>query len=162
MLDLIPEPILQLFGRALTPFANAAADRLLSRQFHQITSSRQRSIGGFWAGTAEDQYVESGPLITMPVSCSVKMSGHKVTAEATATPPETVGPPIKLLMTGGFSSEELVQLSYRSVDPVRVQFGVVILKLSATGETLHGNYAGFSPARECLIAGKLTFKRVSV
>ncbi len=161
MLDFIPEPILGIIGRVLTPFATAAADKILSRQFHQIVSVRQRSIAGHWEGSADDQYVESGPLVSMRISCEVRMSRNKVTAEAVASPPSNTGPPVTLVMTGGFSTEELVQLSYKSVNPVRVQFGVVILQLSATADILHGNYAGYSPARECLVAGKLSFKRVS-
>ena len=99
------------------------------------------------------------PPIQLIASFSIRLSGRKVLGEANVTAPTLGQLQNKLVLTGGFCNENLIQLSYRSADPARVQYGVVLFRLSDSADQLAGNYAGFSPLRGCLIVGKFDLTR---
>ena len=129
--------------------------------FLGIASDRQRSVEGDWKGSGSDQFVENGkPPIDLEATFEIRLSGRRVTAEALVHVPPPLDAHSRLKMTGGFCTDDLIQLSYRSTDLARIQYGVVLLKLSESAEKLYGHYAGFSPSRGCLIVGRFELFKV--
>jgi hypothetical protein len=127
----------------------------------RVTTKRQRSIAGKWNGTGRDVYAEKGaPLINMDVRFDIHLRFKKVTAEGEIQVRDPSLPPIKLIMEGGFCNPDLIQFTYRSADPKRIQSGVILLKLSEDADVITGHYAGFSPTRGCLLMGELRVSRV--
>lgn len=127
-----------------------------------IVTDRQRSIAGDWKGIGGDQFVENGkPAVKLEATFSLRISGRTIIADTvvTAYTPSEISS--RLSMKGGFFNENLIQLVYKSKDGTRVQCGVVLLELTASGDRLHGHYAGFSPARECLIVGQFALTKVT-
>jgi hypothetical protein len=129
--------------------------------FVPIVTDRQRSIAGEWRGTGGDLFVENGgPSIQLAATFSLRISGRSIIANALVTAEVPVRIVNSLSMKGGFFNENLIQLKYMSKDGGRIQYGVILLELTAAGNRLHGHYAGFSPTRECLIVGHFEMEKV--
>ena len=65
----------------------------------------------------------------------------------------------KLKLDGGFYNSDYLQLSYESVSRARIQLGVVVLRLDASGLKLSGHFAGFSASREGFVVGDLALAK---
>jgi hypothetical protein len=121
---------------------------------------KKRTAVGMWTGTGGDLFVENGgQRIAMTATFVIRQSGRRIKAEASVAIVNAPDASQKIKMSGGFCNQDLMQLSYRSADPKRVQFGVILLKLSGSGDELNGHYAGYSPKRECLIVGDFHLRR---
>jgi hypothetical protein len=129
--------------------------------FIRVATARQRSVVGDWKGSGSDQFVENGkPPIDIEATFTITLSGRRISADAMVSVPPPLNLQNKLKMTGGFCNEDLIQLTYRSADSARVQYGVILFKLSDSADKLYGHYAGFSPTRGCLIVGQFQLFRV--
>ncbi len=130
--------------------------------FLPIVTDRQKSIAGEWKGTGGDLFVDDDqkPKIQMQATFSIRISGRSITADTVVTADSPAQISNRLSMKGGFFNENLIQLMYKSKDGAKIQYGVVLLELSASGNRLHGNYAGFSPLRECLIVGHFDMTKI--
>ena len=145
-------------GAAVPVLAQWRRDRHVP--FFPIISDRQRAVAGAWEGVGGDDFVENGqPPVQLKARFTIKLSGSRILADCIVTA-ESLNSSNHLSMEGGFFNQNLIQLMYRSEDAARIQYGVVLLQLTAAGDCLKGNYAGFSPSRECLIAGRFDLRRI--
>ena len=130
--------------------------------FYSAPRGRRNALLGVWIGEGNDTYVESGEesiAINGRLQLEVLRRGKvKGTVKLWSPRYPSQWPAIKVW--GGFYDNNYIQLSYRSTDPARVQLGVVVLKLAADGQRLLGYYAGFSPIRECFVAGELALTKL--
>jgi len=126
-----------------------------------IDKGRRRGLTGVWQGEGKDLFVENGgPSSPMKATFSLKCSGKRILGHADVTVP-ALNHSVGLSLKGVFCSERLIQASYRSSARERIQFGVVLLELSDTGEELHGHYSGYSPMRRCLVVGEFNLTKIT-
>jgi hypothetical protein len=65
----------------------------------------------------------------------------------------------KLDLAGGFYKDRFVRLNYQNRD--REQLGVIFLEFGPNSDLLSGTYAGYSPRRATVLAGKVDLTRPS-
>jgi hypothetical protein len=126
--------------------------------------TRARALLGRWKGTGADNYVENEGKGKLEFEMVVRFTkvGRRIVATAILEPAnDSVRGSQHLNFLGTFFEFEAdyLQLSYAHAGAARKQMGVVMLRLSADGTKLTGNYAGFSPSRETIVAGRLTLHK---
>jgi hypothetical protein len=121
-----------------------------------VSSQRETAIPGLWNGAGEDFFTEDhspGHSFTLRL--------HLETKQARVSGKGELNDSVQLALEGGFYSDSYLQFTYRSVDPSRMQLGVIVFRLSGEGDILAGHYAGLSPTRNIFVAGKVSLKRVA-
>ncbi len=127
------------------------------RTFHAISKDRRKALLGDWAGTLTNTYVEHGPDIP-PYNLHVRLHTVGRRVKGIGTYSSDFGTE-RLKFGGGFYNSDYLQLSYESVSRARIQLGVVVLRLDATGLKLSGHFAGFSASREGFVVGDLALAK---
>ena len=129
-------------------------------RFTNVSHSRQSALVGEWGGSGNDSYVEGlGKLLAFTAQARFESKSKKLSAEVNLIAPDP-SQNAALRLEGGFYDDDYVQFSYRSKNPIRKQMGVVVLKLSETGDSLAGHYAGFSPLRGRFVVGEIHLKKL--
>ena len=127
------------------------------RTFHAISKDRRKALLGDWAGTLTNTYVEHGPDIP-PYNLHVRIHTVGRRVKGIGTYLDDFGTE-RLKFGGGFYNSDYLQLSYESVSRARIQLGVVVLRLDASGLKLSGHFAGFSASREGFVVGDLALAK---
>ena len=127
------------------------------RTFQAISKDRRKVLLGDWSGTLANTYVEHGPDIP-PYNLHVHVHtvGRRVNGVGTYS--DDFGTE-NLKPDGGFYNSDYLQFSYESVSRARIQLGVVVLRLDASGLKLSGHFAGFSASREGFVVGDLALAK---
>ena len=127
------------------------------RTFQAISKDRRKALLGDWAGTLTNTYVEHGPDIP-PYNLHVRLHTVGRRVKSIGTYLNDFGTE-RLKFGGGFYNSDYLQLSYESVSRARIQLGVVVLRVDATGLKLSGHFAGFSASREGFVVGDLALAK---
>ena len=144
-------------GAAIPVIAGWYRDR---EPFPNISKERAKALAGRWHGTGEDIFVANGEdKVRTEVEFSITVGGKKITCDIRVTAGDPYNASVDLKASGGFFNQDLVQLAYRSAKASRVQYGVFLFEFSPAADRLNGNYAGYSPTRECLILGKYELQK---
>jgi hypothetical protein len=134
------------------------ASTLYQKRLSLHASPRSADLSGTWVGKAIDEFVETGaPAQVFELRLQLEVTGRNVKGSLTMISQGVPNPDLSL--SGGFSTDDILQLSYRSKAKSRKQLGVVILRLSDDGTQLNGHFVGYSPVMGCIITGKVISRK---
>lgn len=128
------------------------------RRFTHL-SNRRKALLGRWEGEGNDDYVEDSRQKPDPFSVVMNFTraGYTVKGQARLSGPG--GPDDEVSLEGVFYDNDYLQLSYRNA--CKKQMGVVVLGLNGENNGLNGYYAGFSPRRATIVAGKISLRKTN-
>lgn len=117
---------------------------------------RPRQLRGSWSGSGTDVYVANGDAtIQFRITLDIHLRLSNITAKAILF---LDGQEVeRLRLSGGFYENRFLRLSYYNRD--KTQQGTLFLEFSSNNDTLSGTFAGFSPRRETLVAGRVALER---
>jgi hypothetical protein len=125
-----------------------------NRLLQTITSSCRKAIEGNWKLTCIHEIKGEG----IPDGFTGVLSfeaGQKIVKGKIAYENYKRGPTV-LKLKGGFYNDRFLKLEYENEVYRIIQFGVIILELSANGSTLRGRLLGYGPESEMLVTAKIT------
>jgi|SRR5262245_3883744 len=125
-----------------------------NRLLETITSSRRKAIEGNWKITCIQEIKGEGVPDGFTGTLSFE-AGQKIVKGKIAYEHYKRGPAV-LNLKGGFYNDRFLKLEYENEIYRVIQFGVIILELSANGSTLRGRLLGFGADSEMLVTGKIT------
>jgi hypothetical protein len=143
-------------GVALTSaFATWIAKRIYdTRVLHSVSRDRRSVLNGRWLGQIYQERGPEGKEISLRLSIDFIVSRKKVSGNGVVwvvvDGKETEE---RFLLEGGFLHDQFLQLSYRNVRGFVLQFGAVTFRLSSSGESLKGKYAGYGSLTEGVVSG---------
>ena len=127
-----------------------------NKRFH--ASVRMPAAIGVWVGSGKDFYTDNGsPFVEFQLKLELQAQANRMTGIGRLNETQSL-----LSVEGGFYSDSYLQFAYKSVDPTRMQMGVIVFDLCAEGRTLKGQYAGFSPTRKIFVAGSVFLTKITL
>lgn len=126
-----------------------------------MSTGRQAIISGQWKGTLNQVDGRSGvaPITVNFVAKRKKIYGSTITQWPGGT--DRAAYDTEYTFEGGFLYERYLRVDYVSKKRHRIQFGVIVLELSPTGETLSGKFVGYGAFSEDIISGYIELERAS-
>jgi hypothetical protein len=118
------------------------------KRYSNPEKTRMESLKGEWNGTIEQ--VDSSVL--RDVTIQISNAGKKIKAKIYY---QTERGMVCLNTEGGFHSNSQIYLEYRNSDGTVIQYGSVILILSAVPKTMSGKFLGFGPVRGDVVSGSI-------
>jgi hypothetical protein len=127
-----------------------------ARETAHTPKGRRKALAGKWQGKGVDVYTASGAApLDFELKLILKVGSHDI--KGTAYLAASSGVQEKLDLIGGFYKDRFVRLNYQN--SAREQLGVIFLEFGPNSDVLSGTYAGYSPRRATVLAGKVELAR---
>jgi hypothetical protein len=126
-----------------------------------VTASRRAALTGAWHGGLERVDTPPGEEIQV-VSVELTFGTGRRAVRGTGSFTVTFEGHdvfVPLTFEGGFRHDAFLEVQYKSADAKRLQFGSVIMELSADGKQLKGAYAGFGSIADRIVLGRIILAR---
>jgi hypothetical protein len=120
-------------------------------------SERRGKLLGRWEGHGGEYYVEDPRQKPSTFSVIMTFTSAEYNVNANAILRAPGAPDDEVRLKGVFYDDDYLQLSYRNSS--KKQMGVVVLGLNGQSDGLEGYYAGYSPSRATIVAGKLSLRK---
>lgn len=129
------------------------------KELEDHIKSRMRSVSGSWEGNIQqfrskkDKVTEYKAALRLFVTTKGQVSGV-ITGFWDDVPHN-------FKVTGGFSYERFVQLSYNSEDYSSIQFGTIIMELDTLGREMIGRMVGYGAISKSIVSGEIILHKVA-
>ncbi|MBT9317990.1 hypothetical protein [Leptothoe spongobia] len=162
-----PAIIAAIIGGVFTvvgPIATVIVTRYINnREKLTIYSNRRALMTGQWKGTTQqDEGIYAN--IPIPMLLTAKANRKTIAGEFRLQFPQSANVTdhdAAYSFQGCFLYGNFLQLNYRSKNKRRVEFGVAVLELDPSGETLAGKYAGYGASSKHVVTGHFDIRRTS-
>ena len=129
---------------------------LLVNKYGYINSPRKKAIEGFWYGKTNQSIGVNGENMETKLNANFFLKGSLIKGKALISWEDEQ---ITAKCIGGFLSESMVKLTYRSDDESLMNYGVALLNLNGAGNELEGNILGHGHLINSMFLGKANFKK---
>jgi hypothetical protein len=120
-----------------------------------VPQRRRESVKGDWIGT-----VTPDPSLNQsPFDISIEFNTVSIQLEGKISYVSTTDHRVNLQFKGSFYDRDYLRLEYKNADQAAIQFGVLILKLSADATQIHGNYVGYGVEKQDIVLGQVVLHR---
>lgn len=128
-----------------------------------ISHRNRQLVKGHWEGKASVDAIPNLPPIEYTVSARITASSRVIRAEGTLHS-QFGGREITDVIDifGSLAYDRFLKLEYRAKErPDVIQFGYLILELSANGQILDGRFLSYSPHLQNLVYGIVKLHKIS-
>jgi hypothetical protein len=143
-----------LFTAVIAPILVEAFKRFAAdRQLYKVSAVRADSLTGVWDAVGIDRGTTASINYDFRVRMSLSYKWGRIKGIGEL---ENMTGIAEVEFDGYFQNDQFLQLRYRSPSVTRRQLGVALFRLSDSGEEMEGQFAGYSPLRQCLVSGSLS------
>lgn len=118
-------------------------------------------IAGKWQGQTIQEVGIGGSNMNVQLIMDLTTKNNLISGKTIVTWQENnINQYITVLIEGGFVSENFINILYQYHNGEIQNYGVMFLKLDASGKTLIGNMVGYGHSFENIVKGSTTFNKI--
>jgi hypothetical protein len=126
------------------------------RSFRPLAPSRRQAIQGVWRGNTVQEKGPTGEAAEVDLLLTLRAFRNVVKGHARVRWKSVEE---RVALEGGFRSDSFLLLTYNSTSAITLNFGTLLLRLSANGDRLHGRMLGFGSESETIVHGCTELQR---
>jgi hypothetical protein len=156
-----PEIIAAIVGGLFAILAAVVAiigPSLFNSGYQAVGARRSRILAGTWVGKAcQDEGRDGGP-ISYNLTFNLNISWRVVKGRALVKYADRES---RFRLEGGFLHGQFFRVEYSSTNSAAIEFGSIVLRLSADGQTLTGKFVGYGSSSDRLVGGTMNLAKTA-